>query len=145
MPITFDPSDIPDTDGPSFDPLPIGEYQFTISAAEEKVSSNGNDMIVLTLDIDRPEGGIAKVWTNLTFTPKAMGIVKSACDAMGLGDKVRSGELSAEDFLGAMGRCKLKHEEYQGVVRERVHYFIPGGKPAAKPVVDEIKDEDIPF
>lgn len=144
MPITFDPNDIPDTDDIDYPVLAIGEYDCIVAAAEEKTSSNGNEMIVLTLDIDH-DGRTWKVWHNLTFTAKAMGIVKAACDALGLGDELRSGELSAEQFVGAMGRVKIKHETYQGEVRAKVGYFIAGtAKPKPAPA-SPIAEEDIPF
>jgi len=144
MPINFDPTNVPDQPD-DYPLLPIGEYDAIVASAAEKTSKAGNDMIVLTLEIDH-DGRTYKVWDYLTFSEAAMGVVKIKCSALGMSEAFESGTLGAEQFLGVMCRVRIRHqrsEEYG--VSEKVASYI-GGTPAKKPAPQpEIPAEDIPF
>jgi hypothetical protein len=86
--------------------LTPGDYAFEISQGEDKVSSKGNDMIVLTLRVYKSGGEGFIILTD--YLMEAMSFkLKHACDACGLTNQYESGELKGEDFFGKSGMLKL--------------------------------------
>lgn len=132
--------------------LPAGEYAFTISGAEEKVSKKGNDMIVLTVRVFKPDGSFVLVTDYLTDA--MMYKILHLCEAVGLSDKYDSGLLEPEDFIGKEGLLKLKiQKDTTGDYPDKntiADYAIskdskPKKKDALSKVIDNEMEDDIPF
>lgn len=90
-------------------PKPIikkGIYKFRIEAAADKVSAAGNDMIVLTVQVQNEAGkAIAQITDYLTEKNAAkLRHAAAACCAIARYD---TGELSAADFIGKRGNCRV--------------------------------------
>ncbi len=93
--------------------LPAGEYSFQISAAEPAVSKSGNDMIVLTVRVFKPDGNFILI-TDYLLEAMQFKLVH-ACEACGLYDKYLTGEIHPGDFIGKTGVLKLgvqKSDDY---------------------------------
>lgn len=137
---------------------PKGEYDFEFGAAEEKVSSSGNDMIVVEVKLYNAEGR-SRMVTDFLLPTEAMAYkLKHACEAVGLLDSYEAGTLNAVDLTGRGGRCKLgiqsdKKGQYPDknvindyvvdkTARGEVGAFPPKSKQA---MVDPSLDDEIPF
>ncbi len=93
----------------SFTVLPAGEYAFRVLDAEEKRSSNGNDMIALKLDVYDDKGKQAVVYDNLVFNEKAQWKVDHFLKSCGmLPEEGSEVNLSANEFIGYEGKVKLR-------------------------------------
>jgi len=107
---------------------PEGEYEFAVIAAADKVSSGGNDMIELKLEIIGPdieEGHGAIVYENLVFTDSAF--FKIDQFRASVGEEIREGEeinIESADLVGLSGRCALAVETFKGKTRNRVNKFL---------------------
>ena len=124
---------------------PIGEYNFMVMSAEKTFSSNGNPMIKVRLDLQGAEGS---VFDNLVISDNMMWKLVTFFESIGLKKKgepisVGIGEL-ADRAVNCEGRCKIKHETYNGKESAKVDkYLIPTEKKAATaPVLNE---DDMPF
>lgn len=141
----------------SFEVIPEGRHRIRIKSAEKAISKNGNDMLVLQFEVsgyssllfhyivfldDRPE------ITNRTLT--------QFFDSF---SGIPEGDFNMQNWIGKVGACTVKHEEYQGQERAKVGYFIhkdkQGDLPAwkgadgmevdAKGYVHVPQDVEVPF
>jgi hypothetical protein len=89
--------------------LPEATYQIDIIKAEDAVSKNsGNDMIKLTIGVWN-DGEIASRVIDYVM-PSCARKLKTLCDAIGIGDKYKSGVIRASDFEGRSCLADIKTE-----------------------------------
>lgn len=135
---------------------PNGVYDAEIVTAEEKVSSKGNDMIEMTLNVyfDDTQRQM-KDWLVEAMAFK----LRHCCEAAGLSDSYESGTLEAWALEGKSVKVKLTTEAFignDGVSRKRnkiADYVVtesvgaraaaPASKPASK--ASDPFGDDIPF
>lgn len=104
--------------------VPEGEYDFTVKNAKEEVSSKGNDMIVLTLQIK--DGPV--VIDNLVFTEGAIWKIDEF--RVSTGEVINSTEevsFEADECLGRSGRCSLYVDTFDGRDRNKIEHYLPPG------------------
>lgn len=140
-----------------FAPIPVGDHRVRIANAEEKKSQNGNDMIVLTLDVSGHSGSL---WFYLVFMPNNPQITNQRLGQIFDSFGIAPGNMNIETWKGKVGGCRVKHEQYNGETSAKVNYFLSRSKvdglpawsePAGKasvtgggnPVVTN--DDDLPF
>ena len=137
----------------TFEEIPVGEHRVRIADAEKAISKNGNDMLVLTLDVS---GYKSRLWHYVVFMPDHPEITNrnltSIFDSFGIAD----GDFNLANWKGKVGACVTKQDNFGTKVR----YFLSkkkqeglppwkepsesGGK--KKPVLKEFEDEgEIPF
>lgn len=87
--------------------LPEGIYDYQVAYAEDKISHAGNEYIFLKLSVYDIQGRERLIFTNLAFIK----LLKHFCDAHGLQEKYKNGELLAEDCLGKIGKCEIGIEK----------------------------------
>lgn len=85
---------------------PNGNYTFEIAKANNGVSKNNNDMIVLQLNVFTEDGSRVQIVTDY-LVEAVLYKLRHCADACGLLDKYEQGELNAEDFVGKSGTIKL--------------------------------------
>lgn len=123
--------------------LPVGVYNFDIIEAEDKVSKQGNEMIVLKLQVFDANGAHRFVDDYLLEAiPHKLRHI--AC-AMGMEEKYNSGKLLASDFTGKSGQVKLRiQKDKDGVYADKNvvgDYIVPKAGAAVEPPIDDT----IPF
>lgn len=137
----------------TFEEIPVGEHRVRIADAEKAISKNGNDMLVLTLDVS---GYKSRLWHYVVFMPDHPEITNrnltSIFDSFGIAD----GDFNLANWKGKVGACMTKQDEYGTKVR----YFInknkqdklpPWKEPSAKgeapkgQVLQEVNGDDLPF
>ena len=116
---TFDPSQYEEKD---FQIIPVGDYRVRIADVVEKRFNSGNEGYEITLDVS---GYNSKLWFYLVLNPnevqktnqrigeffRSFGITNTA---MGTG----------KQWLGMVGACRVKHEEYNGNMSAKVAYVL---------------------
>jgi len=143
----------------SYGPMPIGDYYAIVTEAQEKNSqSSGNPMIELELTLSGNEKYDGKkFWHYIVFgMDHSLKSLKQTMTSLGMPtDNVTA--VSASQFLDKRCRVHNKHEEYQGEMKDKIHYLKPyqssSESPAAiedellphKPVGADLDDSDIPF
>lgn len=83
-------------------PLDAGVYPFTIADAQESVSKQGNEMMVI--DLELPKNTIVKDY----ITSKATWKLKQLCECVGAADLFESGEITAEQLVGYQGHVAIE-------------------------------------
>lgn len=112
-----------------FEVLPKGVYPFVVSSAEYKLSQAGNRMFSLQLEVEDGDYAGRKLFTNITFSQKALGMAKLTLKALGASyydatDFVPSQE-TANELVGLRGRAQVAIEKYEGEDTNRVKNIKP--------------------
>ena len=101
----------------TFEEIPVGEHRVRIADAQKAISKNGNDMLVLTLDVS---GYKSRLWHYVVFMPDHPEITNrnltSIFDSFGIAD----GDFNLANWKGKVGACVTKQDEYG----TKVNYFI---------------------
>ena len=128
---------------------PVGEYNFMVVDVDKTFAkTSGNPMLKVRLDLQGADGC---VFDNLVISEKAMFKLISFFESVGVKEKGKDMKLSIGDAaLEAMnreGRCKIKHEEYNGEVRAKVDkYIVLAPKKEPEPfTAEEEAALDMPF
>lgn len=104
-----------------FDTLPEGKYRVAIESAEMAVSKSGNDMLVLKLKVS---GTNTHLWNYIVFLDDRPEITNRMLtqffDSFGIED----GDFNLSGYVGRVGACKVKHEDYDGEPRAKIQYFL---------------------
>ena len=145
---TFDPSQYEEK---SFEIIPQGDYRARVTDVTEKIFRSGNAGYEITLAIN---GYNSKMWFNLVLdssNPKMTNQrIGDFFNSFGITSHAMG---SGEQWIGAAGAVRIKHEEYQGNNRAVVHYCIerkrqdslPAWKNTAAAAVETNDLPDLPF
>lgn len=116
------------------DVVPAGKYNIAIAGAEETVSSNGNTMIKLKIDVQGPFGGTQFnegegpiVYDNLVFTPAAVWKIDQFRDAIGeIVVPGESAEVIADELIGVVLAALLSvGDNGKGRDRNELEAYLP--------------------
>ena len=128
---------------------PVGEYNFMVVDVDKTFAkTSGNPMLKVRLDLQGADGC---VFDDLVISEKAMFKLISFFESVGVKEKGKDMKLSIGDAaiaaLNCEGRCKIKHEEYNGEVRAKVDkYIVLAPKKAPEPFTTEEEAAlDMPF
>ena len=110
----------------TFEEIPVGEHRVRIADAEKAISKNGNDMLVLTLDVS---GYRSRLWHYVVFMPDHPEITNrnltSIFDSFGIAD----GDFNLANWKGKVGACVTKQDDFGTKVR----YFLSRKKQEGLP------------
>ena len=137
----------------TFEEIPVGEHRVRIADAEKAISKNGNDMLVLTLDVS---GYRSRLWHYVVFMPDHPEITNRNLTAIFDSFGIADGNFNLANWKGKVGACMTKQDDFGTKVR----YFLSrkkqeplppwkepsesGGK--KKPQLEAFEDDgDIPF
>lgn len=141
-----------------FQVIPVGDHRVRIANVEEKKSQNGNDMLVLTLDVSGHSGSL---WFYLVFMPNNPQITNQRLGQIFDSFGITPGNMNFSSWIGKVGGARVKHEQYNGETSAKVNYFLSRSKVEALPAWQEsagkasvtgggstmvdVKDDDLPF
>lgn len=109
-----------------FEPLPEGKYRIRIKEVDKAVSQNGNDMLVFQFEVS---GSNKVLYYYLVFMNDRPEITNGKLTQFFDSFKdIEDGDFKIANWIGKVGACMIKHEEYQGEKRERISYFIKADK-----------------
>lgn len=117
-----------------FAPIPVGDHRVRIAKAEEKTSSKGNDMVVLTLDVS---GHASSLWYYLVFMPDNPQMTNQKLGQIFSSFGITPGDMNVANWVGKVGAARVKHEKYNGEDTARVSYFLSKEKQAQLPAWQE--------
>lgn len=141
-----------------FAPIPVGDHRVRIANVEEKQSSNGNDMLVLTLDVSGHSGSL---WFYLVFMPQNPQITNQRLGQIFDSFDITPGNMNFDSWVGKVGGARVKHEQYNGETSAKVNYFLSRSKVDKLPAWQDapgkasvtggassttnVPDDDLPF
>lgn len=104
---------------------PIGEYDFTVLDFEKTFSSSGKKMAKLSLVIDYKDFKY-KFFDYLVLSTNMAWKLAAFFESLGLKKKgTELKQMPWNQIMGKTGRCKIKHEDYNGQIYMKVDKYIP--------------------
>ena len=114
-----------------FAPLPEGKYRIRIKSVEKALSSKGNDMLVFQFEVSGSNKILFYYLVFLNDKPEITnGKLTQFFDSF---KDIKDGDFNILNWVGKIGACMIKHEDYQGEPRERISYFIRADKQDSLP------------
>ena len=139
----------------TFEQIPEGNYRVRIKQADKAMSKKGNDMLTLQLEVSGSKQILYHYITFMDDKPEITNrVLTQFFDAF---PGISEGDFNMKNWIGKVGACKVKHEEYNGNMQAKVHYFISAdrqkdlppwkdnGTSASANMVTEPVTEDLPF
>ena len=124
----------------AFTPVPEGPHRIRIKSAEKAVSSKGNDMLSLQFEVS---GYNSILYYYIVFMPDRPEITNRMLTAFFDAFKdIPEGEFDMSKWIGKVGACQVKHEEYNGNMNAKVHYFIAADKQGNLPAWKEPENSE---
>lgn len=118
-----------------FQVIPEGEYRIRIKSADKTVSKSGNDMLKLTFEVS---GYNSLLFHYIVFMADRPEITNRMLTQFFDSFKdIPEGEFDTNKWIGKVGACKVKHEEYNGKQSAKIHYFINANKQGSLPAWKE--------
>ena len=118
-----------------FQVIPEGEYLIRIKSADKAVSKSGNDMLKLAFEVS---GYNSQLFHYIVFMPDRPEITNRMLTQFFDSFKdIPEGEFDTNKWIGKVGACKVKHEEYNGKQSAKIHYFINANNQGSIPAWKE--------
>lgn len=115
--------------------VPEGNHRIRVKSAEKAVSKSGNDMLVLQFDVS---GYNATLYHYITFMADKPEITNRMLTQFFDSFKdIPEGEFDTSKWIGKVGACRVKHEEYNGNTNAKISYFLKPDKQADLPAWQE--------
>lgn len=109
-----------------FEVLPEGKYRIRVKSADKAISSKGNDMLVLQFDVS---GSKQVLYHYITFLDNRPEITNRMLTQFFDSFKdIPEGDFNMSNWIGKVGACVVKHDEYNGNATARISYFIKADK-----------------
>ena len=136
-----------------FDALPEGKYRIRIASADKAISKNGNDMLSLKFDVSGSKSSLFHYIVFLDDRPEITNrMLTQFIDSF---KDIKEGDFNMKNWIGKVGACVVKHQDYNGSPSAKISYFISADKQDELPPwqddgdemmpVPEMKDDEIPF
>ena len=106
--------------------IPEGAHRIRIKTAEKKVSKTGNDMLVLQFDVSGYKSTIYHYIVFLQDKPQITN--RNLTQFFDAFKDIPDGEFDMSKWVGAVGACVVKHEEYNGNINAKIDKFLPVDK-----------------
>ena len=120
----------------NFTPIPEGKHRIRIKSAEKAQSKNsGNDMISLQFEVS---GFSGLLFHYIVFLPDRPEITNRMLTGFFDAFKdIPDGSFDLDSWVGKVGACMVKHEDYNGEPKAKIHYFIKVEDAASLPAWKE--------
>lgn len=114
-----------------FKPIPEGKYRIRIKSAEKAVSSKGNDMLALQFEVSGQKRILYHYIVFLADRPEITN--RNLTQFFDSFKDIPDGDFNTANWIGKVGACTIKHEEYNGDTKEKLGTFIKSEKQADLP------------
>lgn len=138
----------------TFELIPEGEHRIRIKSADKAVSNSGNDMIAFQFEVS---GYNSLLYHYIVFLDDKPEITnRNLTQFFDSFKDIPDGDFNMRNWIGKVGACVVKHDEYNGNKSAKVRYFIkaekqdvlpPWEEPKSKAKASQDEDftEDLPF
>lgn len=141
--------------------IPEGHYRIRIKSAEKAQSKSGNDMLALQFEVSGQNSLLYHYIVFLADRPEITNrMLTQFYDSF---KDIPEGDTNLANWIGKVGACKVKHDDYNGDKTAKVSYFIKADKQGDLPpwqespatvsqamggfmnVADGLEDKGLPF
>lgn len=109
-----------------FEIIPEGKHRIRIKSADKAVSKNGNDMLTLTFEVS---GHTSLLYHYIVFLDDRPEITNRMLTQFFDSFKdIPEGDFNMQNWIGKVGACVVKHEDYNGNDSAKISYFLNANK-----------------
>ncbi len=109
-----------------FEIVPEGQHRIRIKSADKAISKNGNDMLTFQFEVSGYPSLIYHYIVFLDDRPEITNrMLTQFFDAF---KDIPEGDFNMTNWIGKVGACQVRHDEYNGNTSAKVHYFIKADK-----------------
>lgn len=137
----------------AFEPIPEGAHRIRIKAADKAISKAGSDMIALQFDVS---GYTSTLYHYIVFMDDRPEITnRNLTQFFDSFKDINDGDLNMANWIGKVGACVVKHDEYNGQKSAKIRYFLKADKQGVLPPWQEpgipaapqanVEPDDLPF
>lgn len=135
-------------EGSGFEIIPEGKHRIRIKSAQKEISKNGNDMLALQFDVSGYDSTLYHYIVFLCDRPEITN--RNLTQFFDSFKDIPEGDFDTSHWIGKVGACTVKHEEYNGEKKAKLGYFIHKDKQGDLPPWKEGSDgkgknKDLPF
>lgn len=106
--------------------VPEGKHRIRVKSAEKAVSKSGNDMLALQFEIS---GYNSTLYHYIVFMDDKPEITNRMLTQFFDSFKdIPEGDFDTSHWIGKVGACVVKHEEYNGNTNAKIRYFLTADK-----------------
>lgn len=106
--------------------IPEGKHRIRIKSAEKAVSKTGNDMLALQFEVSGYNSTLYHYIVFLSDRPEITNrMLTQFFDSF---KDIAEADFDTSHWIGKVGACTVKHEEYNGNTNAKVGYFISANK-----------------
>lgn len=109
-----------------FEIIPEGRHRIRIKSAERAQSKSGNDMLALQFDVSGYNSILYHYIVFLKDRPEITN--RNLTQFFDSFKDIPEGDFNTAHWIGKVGACEVKHEEYNGTMSAKVRYFIKADK-----------------
>lgn len=136
-----------------FEVLPEGKYRIRVKSADKAISKSGNDMLTLQFEVSGSKSILYHYIVFLNDRPEITNrMLTQFFDSF---KDIPEGDFNMANWVGKVGACVVKHDEYNGNTTAKISYFISKDKQddlpgwvepdASTEGFVEAKEGDMPF
>lgn len=120
-----------------FEVIPEGQYRIRVKSAEKAQSKSGNDMLALQFDVSGYNSTLYHYIVFLQDRPEITNrMLTQFYDSF---KDIPEGNSDLASWVGKVGACRVKHDDYNGSKTAKVSYFIKAEKQGELPAWSEPK------
>ena len=109
-----------------FEVIPEGQYRIRVKSAEKAQSKSGNDMLALQFEVSGHNSTLYHYIVFLQDRPEITNrMLTQFYDSF---KDIPEGNSDLASWVGKVGACRVKHDEYNGSKTAKVSYFIKAEK-----------------
>ena len=111
--------------------IPAGQHRIRIKSADKAVSKAGKDMLTLVFEVS---GYNSLLYHYIVFLPDRPEITnRNLTQFFDSFKDIPDGDFNTENWIGKVGACEVKHEDYNGSPSAKIRWFIHKDKQADLP------------
>lgn len=120
-----------------FKQIPEGDYRIRIKSADKAISKSGNDMLTLQFEVSGESQILYHYITFMDDRPEITNrMLTQFFDSF---SGIPEGDFNMANWIGKVGACHVKHDEYNGNPQAKISYFIRADKAQGLPMWKEPK------
>lgn len=110
----------------TFEPIPEGAHRIRIKSADKAVSMSGNDMIAFQFEVS---GYNSLLYHYIVFLDNKPEITnRNLTQFFDSFKDIPDGDFNMTNWIGKVGACVVKHDDYNGQKTAKVRYFLKAEK-----------------
>lgn len=119
----------------TFEPIPEGAHRIRIKSVDKTVSRSGSNMLAFKFEVS---GYNSLLYHYIVFLDDKPEITnRNLTQFFDSFKDIEEGDFNINNWIGKVGACVVKHDEYEGQKSAKIRYFLKAEKQSDLPAWKE--------